>query len=488
MPCGVDGCDVARALRASPSSMSWLLPVEFNMVGVWCDRLSRRRVGLCLRVGLCIVGTGLAPPSLADEGTDRSWSLDELLQFAEEHAPATAIARARVGVAEADVIGARPWLPSDPSIDLGAGGRVGGGQDGFDGAVGVSQTFEIFGEPALRQAAARRAVAAVGLDVDRVRFEVHQRVHQAFHEALVADAEVAAAEAAVDNARRLVEVAEARTRTGDASSLTVRLAQTAMARAREQALTARETQTGSRLALGRCAGFDDASAVIPRGTLSPPRALPTFVDVIALAEAHQPNLVYLQAQVDVASAHSALAERESLPKPTVGLGYSVEGASASSVGPTSQTQHIAQATIALPLPFFRGNDAERARAAALKTVAEAELAGERRLLAGHVKEAWTHADAARARVALFTTELLPGIDDTLQQLETAFRLGELDLTEVTVGRDQVLAARREALLAWRRWFEALSALEAEVGAEISSPSLDVDATTTTTTNPVRGAP
>ena len=213
MPCGVDGCDVARALRASPSSMSWLLPVEFNMVGVWCDRLSRRRVGLCLRVGLCIVGTGLAPPSLADEGTDRSWSLDELLQFAEEHAPATAIARARVGVAEADVIGARPWLPSDPSIDLGAGGRVGGGQDGFDGAVGVSQTFEIFGEPALRQAAARRAVAAVGLDVDRVRFEVHQRVHQAFHEALVADAEVAAAEAAVDNARRLVEVAEARTRT-----------------------------------------------------------------------------------------------------------------------------------------------------------------------------------------------------------------------------------------------------------------------------------
>ena len=186
MPCGVGGCDVARALRASPSSMSWLLPVEFNMVGVWCDRLSRRRVGLCLRVGLCIVGTGLAPPSLADEGTDRSWSLDELLQFAEEHAPATAI--------------------------------------------------------------------------------------------------------------------------------------------------------------------------------------------------------------------------------------------------------------------------------------------------------------ARARVALFTTELLPGIDDTLQQLETAFRLGELDLTEVTVGRDQVLAARREALLAWRRWFEALSALEAEVGAEISSPSLDVDATTTTTTNPVRGAP
>ncbi len=461
------------------------------MVGVWCGRPFGRRVGLCLRVGVWIVGVGLALPSLAEtaERAERSWSLDELLQFAEEHAPATAIARARVGVAEADVVGARPWLPSDPSLDLGAGGRVGGGQDGFDGAVGVSQTFEVFGEPALRQEAARRAVAAVGLDVDRVRFEVHQRVHRAFHEALVADAEVAAAQAAVDNAHRLVEVAEARTRTGDASSLTVRLAQTALARAREQALTARETQVGSRLALGREAGFDDATAVTPRGTLPAPGALPAIVDVIALAEAHQPTLVFLRAQVDVATANSALAEREGLPKPTVGLGYSVEGANPSSLGPAAQTQHIAQATIALPLPFFRGNDAERARAAALQAVAEAELAGERRLLAGHVTEAWTHADAARARVALFTTELLPGIDNTLQQLETAFRLGELDLTEVTVGRDQVLAARREALLAWRRWFEALSALEAEVGAEISSSSsLDVDATTTTTPPPVRGAP
>lgn len=411
-------------------------------------------------VAVCVIA-GIAPSTQA-AAPERELSLEEVLKLADESAPAIVVAGRRIGVAEADVVGAAPWLPSDPSLEAGGGGRVGGGQDGGDVSVGLSQTFEIFGEGGLRRDVAARGVDAVRVDVVRARFGVHQAVHRAFHSALVAEAEVKAAEDAVAFAARLVEVAEARVKAGEASSLTVRLARTSLARAKEQALTARESQASARLALGREAGMPNATPVKPKGALSEPTALPEYQALLDIALEHQPSLAALRAQLDLAKAQAALAEREALPKPTVGLGYSAEGIAPSS----TQTQQIVGATVSLPLPLFRGNNAERARASAQQRVVEAELAGEQLLLAGHIAEARTRADAAHARVLLFTGEILPGIDETLKQLETAFSLGELDLTEVMVGREQVLAARREALLAWRAWFDALSALEAEVGAEL----------------------
>jgi cobalt-zinc-cadmium efflux system outer membrane protein len=422
-------------------------------------------------VAVCVFA-GFFPSTTRAAAPERELSLEEVLQLADQSAPAIIVAGRRVGVAEADVVGAAPWLPSDPSLEAGGGGRVGGGQDGADVSVGVNQTFEIFGEAGLRRDVAARGVDAVRIDVVQARFTVHQAVHKAFHAALVADGEVKGAEDAVAFATRLVEVAEARVKAGEASSLTVRLAQTSLARAREQGLIAREVQASARLALGREAGLPDATPVKPRGALATPAMLPATEVLLDLALRHQPSLAALRAQVDVAKSRAALAEREALPKPTAGLGYSVEGIAPSS----TQTQQIVGATVSLPLPFFRGNDAERARASAQQRVAEAELAGEQLLLAGHIAEARTRAEAAKARVLLFTGEILPGTDDTLAQLQTAFGLGELDLTEVMVGREQVLAARRDALLAWRAWFDALADLEAEVGAELPNTATPPDST------------
>ncbi len=422
-----------------------------------------------MRVAVCVLGLGLALPTRA-AAPERELSLEEVLQFAEQNAPEIAVAERRIGLAQATLVGASPWFPADPTLSIGGGGRVGGGQDGVDVGVGLSQAFEVFGEPGLRREVAERGIDIAKISVERARFNVHQLVHRSFARALVADADVDAADAAVAFASRLLEVAEARVKAGEASALTIRLAQTAQARAREQVLSAHEGRAASRLALGRDAGFTEATRVKPRGALALPGALPEAADLVVLADQGQPRLAVLRAQLDEARAAHALAEREGLPKPHFGAGYHVEGAAPGS----SQTQHIVGATLDLPLPFFRGNDAERARTAAEVAVVEAELDGERRLLAGHIAEAWTRADAARARVALYAVEIVPGLDETLGLLEKAFSLGEIDLTEVMVGREQVLAARREALLAWRTWFDAVAALEAEVGAELptsSSPSL-----------------
>ena len=148
-----------------------------------------------------VVGMGFALPTVA-EPPERALSLDEVLSFAEENAPAIAVAEGRVAVVEADVVAAAPWLPADPDLDAAGGGRVGGGQDGADVSIGLSQQLELFGEPGLRKAAAERGVDVARLEVARARFLVHQTVHRAFFAALVADADVEAADAAVAFAPR----------------------------------------------------------------------------------------------------------------------------------------------------------------------------------------------------------------------------------------------------------------------------------------------
>lgn len=433
-----------------------------------------RWVALGVVVGLSSTTRAAAP--------ERELSLEDALQLADLRAPAIAVAACHVDVALADVVDAAPWLPADPTLEAGAGARGGGGQDGADVSVALSQTVELFGEADLRRSVARRGVDAVRLDVARTRFEVHLAVHKAFSEALVADAEVVAAEDAVAFAVRLVEVAEARVKAGEASSLTVRLARTAWARAREQALAAHEVQGNARLTLGREVGLANATAIKPRGTLTAPTALPPLSTLAALAVEHRPALATLRAQLDIAHERSALAAREALPKPTFAIGYSAEGVAPSS----TQTQQIVAATVSLPLPLFRSNDGARARADAEERVAAAALAGEEAALAGHIAEARARAEAARERVLLFTGEILPGVDETLAQLENAFRLGDLDLAEVMVGREQLVTARRESLLAWRAWFDAVSELEAGVGAEFTAPSASSDAALTSSS--ARGSP
>ena len=379
------------------------------------------------------------------------------------------MAEARVGVAAADVVDAAPWLPSDPELNLGGGARFGGGQDGADLSIGLSQPLELFGQQGLRRQLANRAVAAGSADADVVRFLVHRIVHQAFHTALVAEAEVAAAHDGLAFATRLLEVAHTRVQAGETSSLTVRLARISLARAREQVLTATEAQNAARLQLGRAAGYDDTTGVRPATSLATsatPGTLPAVDELLALAREQQPLLRAQRARLAAAEAKVQLSAREGVPTPVLGAGYAVEGLAPSS----TQTQQIVGISLAMPLPLVRGNDAARARDLAERDVAAAALNGEERRLASELLQTWNHANTARQRILLFVQDILPELDETLSQLELAFTLGELDLTEVMVGREQALTARREALTAWGTWFESRAALEAIVGAELPSLS------------------
>jgi cobalt-zinc-cadmium efflux system outer membrane protein len=118
------------------------------------------------------------------------------------------------------------------------------------------------------------------------------------------------------------------------------------------------------------------------------------------------------------------------------------------------------------LPLAQSNQAERAGARAELIVARAELDAAHALLAGSIAEAHSQAAAAAERVRSYGSEVLPKIEESLNLLRRAFELGEIDLLELSIGRERFLRIQSDALAAHLDYFVAIAGLERAVGVDL----------------------
>ena len=146
-------------------------------------------------------GDPVDPPSTT------SLTLDELLVFADANSPAIQTARARVGLAEAGVVGAEIVFPANPQLSFGAGGRTIEGATGFEFEVAVQQQIEIAGEPGLRLDAAEDQQRLSEAAVNEVRWSVHVEVHRLFVDILLVRERLEQAERFVAFAQSMRDIA-----------------------------------------------------------------------------------------------------------------------------------------------------------------------------------------------------------------------------------------------------------------------------------------
>lgn len=403
-----------------------------------------------------------ATPANAQVPAPREMTLDEALAHAEKHAPALAVAASRAKRSDAERAAAAPFFPSNPTLGVGGGARFGGGQDGADVDLGLSQELEVAGEAGLRRDAAERRAGVYDAELQRAHFDVHQRVHLSFHNALIAKEAERGAGEALTYAEQLLDVAAKQVQAGEVSPLVEKLARAEVSRAQEQLLAARQGSRSSQLELALVTGVGGGSEIVPKGALPAPEETVSLPELIALARESQPELRVRRAEIDAAKAQVTLAEREAFPKPALGVSYSAEGVAPGSTA----TQQIVLATLQVPLPLWRQNDGERARANAELHIAEAEQQAVLAVLENRIAQAKARVDSDAQRIALHTSAVLPAVDENLRLVQQGFALGDSDITDVMLARERLITSRREALDAYRDYFSALAALEAEVGAEV----------------------
>ena len=74
--------------------------------------------------------------------------------------------------------------------------------------------------------------------------------------------------------------------------------------------------------------------------------------------------------------------------------------------------------------------------------------------------------AAAARVRSYGSEILPRLVENLSLLRRSFELGEIDLMELSIGRERFLRIQSDALVGHLDYFVALAGLERAVGADL----------------------
>ncbi len=391
-------------------------------------------------------------------------TLEQLLAYADEHAPALGVARARSRRGDAGIEAASLLLQNNPQMGLGVGGRAVASSNFFESELSVQQQIEIAGERGLRIQTAEQGREVALAELDEVRWQVHVNVHGLFFEALIAEERVGVAKGVVGFAEDLRLVAQRRVDAGDDAPLAMLVARADLAQAKERLVAADQEERLVRLALAEAAGWPATNAPMPHGALPTIRITRVLPDLIRLAGQHHPALRTLEFAVGEAESRVRLQDREAWPEPTLGFGYGREG-------DASDPPNVWLFTVGIPIPLWNRNQGQRAQASVALGTARAERESLGLRLQARIARAASAVNAAAERVRIYGADVVPAVMSNLRLIRRAYELGELDIHAVSQTRERVLETQGRAIDARSEYFRALAELEALVGAELDDSAL-----------------
>lgn len=388
-------------------------------------------------------------------------SLDQVLVFADAHAPIIATARARADEARADTVEAQIALPDNPYLTIEGGGRRVGEQSGFDFEVAIEQQFEVAGERGLRIEAAERDERSAQSGVNEVRWAVHAESHRLFVALLLAAERKRLAQHFVDFSESLHAVSTRKVEAGEDSPLVLLVSEADLAQTRAALVEARRHENNLQTRLAALIGWPAETLPQLVGALPPIRSAPAMPELFDRMAQHHPSLRTRELALAAQQAHLALAQREKWPKLTVGASFGQESSPEGAEGAS-----IALLSIGVPLPLWRSNEVgvSRARAALIASDREREETVSR--LRSEVLQAAAALDASAERVALYETTIVPRFEENLALLGRAFELGEIGIHEVSQTRSRLLAATAGYLAARTQYYETAATLEGLIGTEL----------------------
>lgn len=338
-----------------------------------------------------------------------------------------ALAEVRGGLAEAK----QARLLANPVLDLNVRFPTESGDEVIE--AGLSQPLiDLLTRPARSRATdARLRASAQRVVLEAI--DVLRETRRAYADALAAEAQLDVLDQQADLLDRLLEMAEARQRGGEASKLDVVGFRARRAALDTRSIRVRAQRRAARLTLARLIGRPSGDAEFELEPAEESRALAPEREYLRTALAARPEVQAMVFEL------AALGEQVTLagftPFDGMSAGVEAESEDETSIGPS----------ISVPIPIFDfgGNAKERARAEVL--AARHRLTGVSRLVIEEVRQALTAALAAAESVSAITDTLLPLQRDRVEQTRAAYRAGFADVTAVLQAEQDLLDAEAELI-------------------------------------------
>jgi cobalt-zinc-cadmium efflux system outer membrane protein len=327
----------------------------------------------------------------------------------------------------------RAGLLPNPTLDLEGGtGALTGSSAENSLSIGVSQEFLL-----ADKRGKRLTVAELELETYRWQLADRERalteeVKTAFYDAILAEQRLKLTDRSIELSRQLLEVTKDRLAAGDIPELEMNLAKVELTRSEGTRIEVERALLQTRARLFTFMGLPAGEAPTITGTLDSGFSLTkNLADLKQLALGNRPDLKALHAEKFRGDAEIALAQSEAIPNLTAGLALKRDTTSMEIGGIEGKdTAYTIGVKLSMPIPLFDRNQAGVQEARAKRSSTESRLAAATRNLDREVESACTSYRNAEKVLALYTSNIIPQLEENLKLTQEAYRLGEVGILSV----------------------------------------------------------
>lgn len=392
--------------------------------------------------------------------------LGALYRAARLQNPRVEAAAALASAAHARVASAS--LPPDPQLQLGFMNYMLPGLDPMD-PLGMTQLqlmqmLPLGGKLGLSGRIARAQAAAADARAGESWWEIRTQVAMAFYDLYETERALAVSRETVRLVQDAARTAESMYRVGEGRQADVLRAQVQLARMTEDTLRMQAMLESMRARLD--ALLDRGGPVTAAVTALPafPDTVPSLDSLRQLALSSRPMLDAGARELDAARQRERLARREIWPDLQVGLQYGQRSGE-------METERMGSLMLGASVPIFAGRRQLRMRdeAAAMRRMAEADLAAMRAATRGGLATAYAELRRARRLASLYRTTILAQAEAAAASALAAYRVGSVDFMALLDSRMAVNEYRQELARLESDEGRAWAELEMLTGRELIDP-------------------
>ena len=377
-------------------------------------------------------------------GTERLGDLYRQLARAN---PRIAAAQALARASAARIPGAR--RPPDPQLQLGFMNRslpsfapmrpLGMTQ------LQLMQMVPTAGKLGLAGRSLEAQSSAASARAEEVFWEQRNQVAMAFYELAATDLALDVARETLRLLHDIAKTSESMYRVGEGRQADVLRARVEIARMAEDTLRMQAMRESMVARLNALLDRDGDSTVGRPALPRFPDSLPPRPWLDSLAMRHRPMVRAGLEEVRAAEAGETLARRELVPDLEVGIQYGQQRATSLDGMEGGGTDRMASLMIGASIPVFARSRQLRMReeAAAMRQMAQADVAAMRAETRGRIGEAYAALQRARRLAALYQSEVLPQAEAAVASALSAYRVGSVDFMTLLDGRMSVNRYRQE---------------------------------------------
>jgi len=364
----------------------------------------------------------------------------------------------------------RAGLLPNPTLDFeGSSGALTGNSSENSLSLGISQEFLLAGKRNKRLASAERDLEMYQWQLtDRERL-LRNEVKTAFYDVVLAESRILLANRAIALNRQLLAVAEERLAAGDIPELEMNFVKVELARSEGFRIDAEKTLNQNQARLWILMGLSLEENPTIDGTLESAQSMTkNLSDLKLLALEQRPDLKALEAEKSRGESDILLAQAESIPNLTAGLAISRDSTTMEIGGIEGKdTATTIGLKLSMPIPVFDRNQAGVQEARAKWSSTESRFIAASRNVEREVDTAYAGFLNAEKILSLFTSNIIPQLEENLKLTQEAYRLGEVGILTVIEEQKKFFEVNDGYLKALYDRQTALVNLETAVATELS---------------------